>query len=79
MEKEEMDTFVLCLGKKSATARLQKEMTELAQFCPDRKSGDRYGLPSSMNVLAELGESVPAILDQKVRTSVIFFDLQERY
>ncbi|OQV25343.1 Coiled-coil domain-containing protein 47 [Hypsibius exemplaris] len=66
MEKEEMDTFVLCLGKKAATSRLSKEMAELGLFCPDRKSGDRFGLPSSMNVLAELGESVAAILDQKV-------------
>ena len=73
MEKEEMDTFVLCLGKKGATSRLAKEMAELSSFCPDKKSGDRYGLPSSMNVLAELGESVPAILDQKVCKIFLFF------
>ncbi|GAV03927.1 hypothetical protein RvY_14291 [Ramazzottius varieornatus] len=66
MEKEDMDTFVLCLGKKSATARLQKEMTELGAFCPERKGGERFGMSPSFNVSAELAESFAAIFDQKV-------------
>ena len=71
-----MDTFVLCLGKKSATARLQKEMTELAAFCPERKAGDRFGMSPSFNISAELGESIAAIFDQKVRKKFLSLLLQ---
>lgn len=61
-----MDSFVLCVAKKSAVAKIQKDMAEVALFCPDRKSGDRFGLPSSFTVMSETGESVFALLDTKV-------------
>ncbi|XP_055328620.1 PAT complex subunit CCDC47-like [Paramacrobiotus metropolitanus] len=79
MEKEEMDTFVLAVSKKGSIPKLQKDMTELGLFCPDRKGGDRFGLPSSFTVLSEIGESIFALLDTKVLAVIEKYEPEMEY
>ena len=39
-------------------------------YCPEKKSGERYNVPSGFSVMTEIGEAAAAILDQKVVTLI---------
>uniref|UniRef100_A0AAX7THS1 PAT complex subunit CCDC47 n=1 Tax=Astatotilapia calliptera TaxID=8154 RepID=A0AAX7THS1_ASTCA len=67
LNDEDMDTFVFAVGTKKATARLQKEMQDLSEFCGDKpKSGAKYGLPDSLAILSEMGEVTDGVMDNKM-------------
>ncbi|XP_072383608.1 PAT complex subunit CCDC47 [Diabrotica undecimpunctata] len=70
MNKEDMDSFVFCLATKKTATSLVKDMADLSVYCPERKSGDKFNLPSSFNVMSEIGEAASAILDHKVSTVI---------
>lgn len=70
MNKEDMDTFVFCAGAKKTAQHLVKDVTDLSVFCPERKHGEKFGLPSNFNVMSEISEAALAMLDSKV-TAVI--------
>ncbi|XP_068617688.1 PAT complex subunit CCDC47 [Battus philenor] len=64
--KDDCDPFVFCVGQKKIATRLAKEMQDLSVFCPERRAGDKHGLPNSMNVLSECAEATGALLDARV-------------
>nr|XP_054768067.1 PAT complex subunit CCDC47-like [Lytechinus pictus] len=66
LDSDAMDSFVLFFGNKKIANRMLKEMQDLGQYCGDKRSGDKFGLPASTVVLAELGEVVNGVLDTKV-------------
>ncbi|XP_075213339.1 PAT complex subunit CCDC47 [Lycorma delicatula] len=66
MSKDEMDTFVFCVAAKKTAARLAKDMADLSVYCPERRAGEKFGLPPNFNVLSEMAEVSSAILDSKV-------------
>lgn len=41
-----------------------------SQYCPERRPGDKFGLPSSLNVLSEIAEVSTALLDSKVTAAL---------
>ncbi|KAG1694146.1 Coiled-coil domain-containing protein 47 [Nymphon striatum] len=61
-----MDTFVFALAKKKTANKIGKEMMDLSTFCSEKKSVEKYGLPSNLIMLSELGEVSSAILDSKM-------------
>ncbi|KAL0871004.1 hypothetical protein ABMA27_004820 [Loxostege sticticalis] len=64
--KDDSDPFVLCVAQKKVATRLAKEMQDLSVFCPERRPGDKHGLPSAMSVMSESAEATAAILDSRV-------------
>lgn len=68
MAREDMDSFVFSVATKKSGLRLSKEMQDLSLFCPERKSGDKFGVPNNMCLMSEMGEVSSALLDTKVTT-----------
>nr|CAI5843584.1 unnamed protein product [Callosobruchus analis] len=66
MNKEDMDSFVFCVAAKKTAIQLTKEMADLGVYCPERKPGDKFGIPSNFNVMGEIAEATAAMLDSKV-------------
>lgn len=64
MNKEDMDTFVFCVASKKTALHFSKEMADISVYCPERKPGEKYNVPSSFNVMSEIPES--AMLDSKI-------------
>ncbi|KAJ2945491.1 hypothetical protein O0L34_g302 [Tuta absoluta] len=63
---KEGDPFVLCVAQKKIATRLSKEMQDLSVFCPERRPGDKHGLPTTLSVMSESAEATSAILDSRV-------------
>jgi hypothetical protein len=67
MNQEDMDTFVFCLaGKKATGAKLAKEMSDIATFCPEKRSAEKYGVPSKFVLMSEVAEVSAGMLDSKM-------------
>ncbi|XP_070564759.1 PAT complex subunit CCDC47-like [Ptychodera flava] len=66
MNPEDMDCFIFAVADKKTAVKLQKDMQDLSLFCPDKRSGDKYGLPASMSVVSEMGEIIHGMLDSKI-------------
>uniref|UniRef100_A0AC34Q1Z0 PAT complex subunit CCDC47 n=1 Tax=Panagrolaimus sp. JU765 TaxID=591449 RepID=A0AC34Q1Z0_9BILA len=79
MDKGEMDSIILAFGNKRSVAKAYKEMADLSTYAVERKSLDKFGLPSNFALYAELGETVPAIIDhyvvQKIKNCEKYIDL----
>ncbi|XP_065220109.1 PAT complex subunit CCDC47 [Planococcus citri] len=63
--KEDMDNYVFCVASKKNAGKLVKEMVDLSTFCPERRPGEKYELPSSFNVMSEINEVAISFLDAK--------------
>lgn len=68
MNKEDMDSFVFCVASKKTALHYSKEMADISVYCPERKPGEKYNIPSSFQVMSEIPEG--GILDSKI-TSVL--------
>lgn len=66
MNKEDMDTFVFCVASKKTAVHFSKELADLSAYCPERKSGEKFNIPQSFNVMSEIAEATSAMLDSKV-------------
>ncbi|XP_031568494.1 coiled-coil domain-containing protein 47-like isoform X2 [Actinia tenebrosa] len=66
MTDEEMDNFVLAVVPKKMATKMQKELLDLNFFCPDKRSGNKYDLPSSLVILTESTEAANILLSQQV-------------
>ncbi|XP_066302105.1 PAT complex subunit CCDC47-like [Branchiostoma lanceolatum] len=62
----DMDSFVFAVGNKKTIGRLHKDMNDLSLFVPDKRPGEKYGLPSGMAILSESGEVTNAMVDNKM-------------
>ncbi|XP_077978055.1 PAT complex subunit CCDC47-like [Glandiceps talaboti] len=66
MNLDDMDSFIFAVANKKTALKLQKEMQDLSLYCPDKRGGEKYNLPSSLAVVSEMGEVVNAMLDSKI-------------
>lgn len=66
MNKDDMDNFIMCVASKKTAQHFSKEMADLSVYCPERKPGDRVGLPSSFSVMNEISEATSAMLDSRI-------------
>ena len=51
---------------KATAARLSKEMTDIATFCPEKRSAEKYGAPAKFCLMSEVAEVAAGMLDAKV-------------
>lgn len=84
--KDDCDPFVLCVAQKKIATRLAKEMQDLSVFCPERRAGDKHGLPATLGVLSECAEATAGVLDarvcaalQRYHQHVQYVHLSDRY
>lgn len=68
--KDDSDPFILCVAQKKLATKLAREMQDLSVFCPERRSGDKHGLPIALSVMSEAAEATSAILDTRVCTAL---------
>ncbi|KAK6629849.1 hypothetical protein RUM43_003669 [Polyplax serrata] len=66
MSKEDMDSFVFCIANRKAANKLSREMADLSVFCPEKKSGTKFGVPENFSIMSEIGEATSAMLDSKI-------------
>ncbi|KAL7301088.1 hypothetical protein TKK_0006356 [Trichogramma kaykai] len=66
LTKDEIDNFVLAVATKKTAIHFSKEMADINVYCPERKSGEKFNLPSGFFVMSEISEATSAILDAKV-------------
>merc|ERR1712136_427366 len=66
MNHEDMDSYVMGLATKKTASRMTKEMADISVFCPERKSVEKYGLPSNFVLMSEIGEAATSLLDARV-------------
>ncbi|XP_049876107.1 PAT complex subunit CCDC47 [Pectinophora gossypiella] len=77
--REDGDPFVLCVAQKKIATRLAKEMQDLSVFCPERRPGDKHGLPPALSVLSEAAEATAAILDTRVTSALTQYHKHIQY
>lgn len=66
MNKEDMDSFVFCVASKKTALHLSKEMADISVFCPERRVGEKFNIPSNFNVMSEISEATSSMLDSKI-------------
>jgi hypothetical protein len=74
MNQEDMDSFVFALSNKKTALKMGKEMADIATYCPEKKSVDKFGLSNTFVAFSEVGEVTSAILDSKVTTVISKFE-----
>nr|XP_032519151.1 uncharacterized protein LOC116771412 [Danaus plexippus plexippus] len=77
--KDDNDPFVLCVAQKKVATRLSKEMQDLSMFCPERRPGDKHGLPGSLSVMSECAEATAALLDARVVAALTQYAAHVQY
>ncbi|XP_005104828.1 coiled-coil domain-containing protein 47 [Aplysia californica] len=65
IDEGKMDNFVFAIAQKRSAAKLHKDMNDLSQFA-EKKSIEKFDIPSSYQLLSEIGEGTAAVLDKKV-------------
>jgi hypothetical protein len=65
MGKEDMDSFVCAVATKKTAQKITKEYNDLANYCPDKKPGEKFGLPTQFAVMSEMGEAATSFLDSR--------------
>ncbi|KAF7489484.1 Coiled-coil domain-containing protein 47 [Sarcoptes scabiei] len=67
LSNDAMDNFVFCVAQRKIAAKLAKDSIDLATYCPERKSPEKYGVTSDNYLLLnEIGEAASFILDSKI-------------
>jgi len=41
-------------------------MQDVSLYCPERRSGEKFGLPSNLNIMSEISEVSSAMLDSRI-------------
>ncbi|CAG0915138.1 unnamed protein product [Notodromas monacha] len=70
MNADELDTFVAFAGQKKTATKVAKDMNDLATYGGEKRTGDKYGLPSSYVVLSEIGEGTQTVLDSRTQAVI---------
>jgi hypothetical protein len=63
LDKNEIDPVVFVMGNKKSVAKAVKDYTDLSTYAIERKGLERFGLPASFALHAEIAETISAILD----------------
>ncbi|KAL3832622.1 hypothetical protein ACJMK2_024252 [Sinanodonta woodiana] len=60
-----MDKYVFAVAQKKTAAKIHKEINDLAQFT-EKKSSEKFNIPSCFQILSEIGEATGHVLDAKM-------------
>ncbi|XP_012273888.1 coiled-coil domain-containing protein 47 isoform X2 [Orussus abietinus] len=64
--RDETDTFVLAVAAKRTAVHMVRDMADISVYCPEKRPGEKLGLPAGFNVMSEIAEVTSAILDTRV-------------
>ncbi|XP_066596720.1 PAT complex subunit CCDC47 isoform X2 [Prorops nasuta] len=73
LAKDEIDTFVIAVGTKKTAMHLVRDMADISAYCPEKRPGEKFGLPSGFYVMSEIAEATSAILDPRVVQAFVLF------
>lgn len=66
LSKDETDNFVLAAATKRTAVHLVRDMADISVYCPEKRPGEKFGLPSGFYVMTEIPEAASAIFDTRV-------------
>ncbi|OAD56719.1 Coiled-coil domain-containing protein 47 [Eufriesea mexicana] len=66
LAKDETDNFVLAIATKRTAMHLVRDMADISVYCPEKRPGEKFGLPSGFYVMSEIAEVASAILDRRI-------------
>ncbi|CAL7950169.1 unnamed protein product [Xylocopa violacea] len=66
LAKDDMDSFVLAIATKRTAMHLVRDMADISVYCPEKRPGEKFSLPSGFYVMSEIAEAASAILDTRV-------------
>ncbi|XP_034947076.1 coiled-coil domain-containing protein 47-like isoform X2 [Chelonus insularis] len=66
MSKDESDNFVLAVATKKTAFHFTRDIADISTYCPEKKPGEKFGLPNGFYVMSEIAEATSAILDTRV-------------
>ncbi|XP_015191313.1 PREDICTED: coiled-coil domain-containing protein 47 isoform X2 [Polistes dominula] len=66
LAKDEVDSFVLAIATKRTAIHLTRDMADISVYCPEKRPGEKYGLPAGFYVMPEIAETASIILDANV-------------
>lgn len=66
LAKDETDNFVLAVATKRTAMHLTRDMADISVYCPEKRPGEKFGLPSGFYIMSEIAEAASAILDTRV-------------
>ncbi|XP_046752759.1 PAT complex subunit CCDC47 [Diprion similis] len=66
LPKDDIDTFVLAIAAKRTATHLVRDMADVCVYCPEKRPGEKFGLPVGFYVMSEIAEAASAILDTRV-------------
>lgn len=64
--KDETDNFVLAVASKKTAMHFTKDMADISVYCPEKRSGEKFNLPTGFYVMSEIAEATSAVLDTRV-------------
>eukprot|EP00794_Sanderia_malayensis_P003449 gene3449-3945_t len=74
MDDEDMESFVFAVSQKKNSTKMQRDYQDLNFFCSERKSGEKYGLPSSYTVMSETQDIAQHILSTQVCKAITMYE-----
>ncbi|XP_078033215.1 PAT complex subunit CCDC47 isoform X3 [Augochlora pura] len=65
LAKDETENFVLAVATKRTAMHLIRDMADISVYCPEKRPGETFGLPSGFYIMSEIFEAI-AFLDGRV-------------
>ncbi|KAK0175420.1 hypothetical protein PV327_009171 [Microctonus hyperodae] len=66
MSKDDSDNFVLAVATKKTALHFTRDIADISIYCPEKRPGDKFGLPAGYFVMSEIAEATSAIIDSRV-------------
>lgn len=66
LAKDETDNFVLAIAAKKTAIHLSKDIADINVYCPEKRPGEKFNLPSGYFVMSEISEATSAVLDTRI-------------
>ncbi|XP_063985834.1 PAT complex subunit CCDC47 [Diachasmimorpha longicaudata] len=70
LSKDETDNFVLAVATKKTAMHLTRDIADIATYCPEKRPGEKVGLPPGFFIMSEIAEATSAILDARVLQAI---------
>ena len=66
LSKDETDNFILAIAAKRTAVHLVRDTADISVYCPEKRPGEKFNLPTGFYVMSEIAEATSAILDTRV-------------
>jgi len=66
LSKDEIENFVLAIATKRTAMHLVRDMADISVYCPEKRPGEKFGLPSGFYIMSEIAEATSTVLDTRI-------------